>query len=88
MPSNFTVTICLVLFPQEQVLLFLKDIFDLEKVRYSNVDTLAEDVLHLLHYRADLLLSYSASDSSPLANGCAGMIPRLGSGALADTRVQ
>lgn len=52
-------------FFKEQVLLFLKDVFDLEKVRYSSVDTLAEDVLHLLHYRAELLLSYSCSDCAP-----------------------
>ncbi|XP_053484387.1 LOW QUALITY PROTEIN: mitoguardin 1 [Ictalurus furcatus] len=75
-------------FFKEQVLLFLKDIFDLEKVRYSSVDTLAEDVLHLLHYRAELLLSYSGSDVPHHANGCVGTTPRLMSGALPETWVQ
>lgn len=76
----------MVLLPQEQVLIFLKDAFDLEKVRYSSVDTLTEDVLHLLHHRADSLLSYAGPDSAPDAN--VGTIPRMGSGALPDTRVQ
>ncbi|KAB5579780.1 hypothetical protein PHYPO_G00198910 [Pangasianodon hypophthalmus] len=75
-------------FFKEQVLLFLKDIFDLDKVRYSSVDTLAEDVLHLLHYRAELLLSYSGSDCTPHANGCVGTMSRLVPGALPETRVQ
>ncbi|MCJ8731978.1 hypothetical protein PDJAM_G00206100 [Pangasius djambal] len=75
-------------FFKEQVLLFLKDIFDLEKVRYSSVDTLAEDVLHLLYYRAELLLSYSGSDRTPHANGCVGAMSRLVSGALPETQVQ
>ena len=50
------------LFPQDQVLSFLKDIFDLEKVRYSTVESLAEDMLHLLHRRSALLLSYLGAD--------------------------
>ncbi|KAE8290704.1 Mitoguardin 1 [Larimichthys crocea] len=36
-------------FFKDQVLHFLKDIFDLDKVRYSSVESLAEDMLHLLH---------------------------------------
>lgn len=88
-PPNFNDALYrLVVFPQEQVLLFLKDIFDLEKVRYSSVETLAEDVLRLLRSRAELLLSYSGSDCNPHANGSVGTIPRPGSGAVPDTRVQ
>uniref|UniRef100_A0A671N135 Mitoguardin-1-like n=1 Tax=Sinocyclocheilus anshuiensis TaxID=1608454 RepID=A0A671N135_9TELE len=49
-------------FFKEQVLFFMKDIFDLDKVRYSSLDTLAEDILHLLHRRSELLLAYLASD--------------------------
>ncbi|CAL8366144.1 unnamed protein product [Boreogadus saida] len=45
-------------FFKEQVLSFLKDIFDLDKVRYSTVESLAEDMLLLLHRRSALLLSY------------------------------
>ncbi|XP_061879257.1 mitoguardin 1 [Entelurus aequoreus] len=50
-------------FFKDQVLHFLKDIFDLDKVRYSSVESLAEDMLHLLHRRSELLLSYLGADS-------------------------
>ena len=53
---------CISTLPQDQVLSFLKDIFDLEKVRYSTVESLAEDMLHLLHRRSALLLSYLGAD--------------------------
>ncbi|KAI5612619.1 mitoguardin 1 isoform X1, partial [Silurus asotus] len=73
-------------FFKEQVLLFLKDIFDLEKVRYSSVDTLAEEVQHLLHYRAELIVNYS--DSTLQANGCMGATSGLASGTLPETPEQ
>ncbi|XP_046708075.1 mitoguardin 1 [Silurus meridionalis] len=73
-------------FFKEQVLLFLKDIFDLEKVRYSSVDTLAEEVQHLLHYRAELIVNYS--DSTLQANGCVGATSGLASGTLPETQEQ
>ncbi|XP_077471389.1 mitoguardin 1 [Stigmatopora argus] len=50
-------------FFKDQVVHFLKDIFDLDKVRYSSVDSLAEDMLHLLHRRSELLLAYLGADS-------------------------
>lgn len=52
------------------MLFFLKDIFDLEKVRYTSVETLAEDMLHLLHRRTELLLAYLGADSFRHLNGC------------------
>ena len=51
---------------------FLKDIFDLEKVRYSSAESLAEDMLHLLHRRSELLLAYLGADSLRHLNGCVG----------------
>lgn len=65
---------------QDQVLHFLKDIFDLEKVRYSSVETLAEDLLRLLHRRSELLLAYLGADALRHPSGC--------SGALLEARVQ
>ncbi|KAJ8011044.1 hypothetical protein DPEC_G00054100 [Dallia pectoralis] len=50
-------------FFKDQVLFFLKDMFDLEKVRYCSVETLAEDILHLLHLRSELLLANLGADS-------------------------
>lgn len=60
----------MVFLPQDQVLFFLKDIFDLDKVRYCSVETLAEDMLHLLHRRSELLLAYLGVDSLRHLNGC------------------
>uniref|UniRef100_A0A8C8GPD6 Mitoguardin 1 n=1 Tax=Oncorhynchus tshawytscha TaxID=74940 RepID=A0A8C8GPD6_ONCTS len=59
-------------FFKDQVLFFLKDVFDLEKVRYFSVETLAEDMLHLLHRRSELLLAYLGADSHTLQhiNSC------------------
>lgn len=44
------------------MLSFLKDIFDLDKVHYGTVESLAEDMLHLLHRRSAPLLSYLGTD--------------------------
>nr|XP_057917425.1 mitoguardin 1 [Doryrhamphus excisus] len=57
-------------FFKDQVLHFLKDIFDLDKVRYSSVDSLAEDMLHLLHRRSELMLAYLGADSLPPTSSC------------------
>lgn len=72
---------------QDQVLSFLKDIFDPDKVRYSTVESLAEDMLRLLHRRSALLLSYLGTDGT--RNAC--VPPQMHlvvSNALMDTRVQ
>lgn len=50
----------------------MKDIFDLDKVRYCSLDTLAEDILHLLHQRSELLLAYLGTDMIHHLNGCSG----------------
>ncbi|CAN9502999.1 unnamed protein product [Ophioblennius macclurei] len=57
-------------FFKDQVLFFLKDIFDLDKVRYASVESLAEDMLHLLHRRSALLLAYLGADSLRHPNAC------------------
>ncbi|KAM9792011.1 mitoguardin 1 [Syngnathus typhle] len=49
-------------FFKDQVVHFLKDVFDLDTVRYSSADSLAEDMLHLLHRRSQLLLAYLGAD--------------------------
>ncbi|KAK6311249.1 hypothetical protein J4Q44_G00193040 [Coregonus suidteri] len=53
-------------FFKDHVLFFLKDIFDLEKVRYCSVETLAEDMLFHLHCRSELLLASLGADSRSL----------------------
>ncbi|KAM9789219.1 mitoguardin 1 [Neosynchiropus ocellatus] len=76
-------------FFKDQVLHFLKDIFDLEKVRYSSVDTLAEDMLRLLHRRSELLLAYISADSLCPVTGCSAAQAQVMPGAaLLEARVQ
>lgn len=66
---------------------FLKDVFDLEKVRYSSVDSLAEDMLHLLHRRSELLLAYLCADSLR-PNGCNAAMLNLLPAAIMEARTQ
>lgn len=73
---------------QDQVLHFLKDIFDLDKVRYTSVESLAEDMLHLLHRRSELLLAYLGADSLRHVNGCSSPRMQLVPGALLEAGVQ
>ncbi|KAI1883279.1 hypothetical protein AGOR_G00243570 [Albula goreensis] len=75
-------------FFKDQVLFFLKDIFDLEKVRYSSVESLAEDMLQLLHRRSELLLAYLGADSLRHLNGCVTAQGPLVTSALLEARVQ
>lgn len=75
-------------FFKDQVLYFLKDIFDLDKVRYSSVETLAEDMLRLLHRRSELLLAFVGADSLHHENGCNNNELQLLSTALLEARVQ
>uniref|UniRef100_A0A8C5CAC4 Mitoguardin 1 n=1 Tax=Gadus morhua TaxID=8049 RepID=A0A8C5CAC4_GADMO len=70
-------------FFKDQVLSFLKDIFDLDKVRYSTVESLAEDMLLLLHRRSALLLSYLGADGPRNARP-----PPTGPNALTEGRDQ
>lgn len=67
---------------------FLKDIFDLDKVRYSSVESLAEDMLHLLHRRSELLLAYLGADSLRHVNSCNPPAVQLVPSALLEAQVQ
>lgn len=75
-------------FFKDQVLHFLKDVFDLDKVRYSSVETLAEDMLHLLHRRSELLLAYLGVDASRPLGGCSTLQLQLLPSALLEAQVQ
>lgn len=70
------------------MLSFLKDIFDLDKVRYSSVDSLAEDMLRLLHRRSELLLAYLETDSLLHLSGCSSPQVQLMPGTLLKAGVQ
>lgn len=46
------------LLPQQQIVQYLKDMFDHDKVRFTSAQSLAEDLLSLSHRRSDILLGY------------------------------
>lgn len=75
-------------FFKDQVLYFLKDIFDLDKVRYTSVESLAEDMLHLLHRRSELLVAYLGADSLRHVSSCSSPQVQLVPSALLEARVQ
>ncbi|KAI7796106.1 mitoguardin 2 [Triplophysa rosa] len=54
---------------KQQIFQYLKDMFDHDKVRFSSVSSLAEDILSLSHRRADILVGYLGIDSLPETNG-------------------
>ncbi|XP_068958334.1 mitoguardin 1 isoform X3 [Petaurus breviceps papuanus] len=73
---------------KDQVLYFLKDIFDLEKVRYSSMETLAEDLMRLLMRRTELLMAYLGPDSLRHTSSCVSGHSHTVSSGLVEARVQ
>ncbi|XP_053229615.1 mitoguardin 2 isoform X1 [Podarcis raffonei] len=56
-------------FFKHQILQYLKDMFDLDIVRYSTVPLLAEDILQLSRRRSEILLGYLGVETIPEVNG-------------------
>uniref|UniRef100_A0A8D0E4X9 Mitoguardin 2 n=1 Tax=Salvator merianae TaxID=96440 RepID=A0A8D0E4X9_SALMN len=56
-------------FFKHQILQYLKDMFDLDIVRYSTVPLLAEDILQLSRRRSEILLAYLGVETTPELNG-------------------
>lgn len=54
---------------QQQIVQYLKDMFDHDKVRFSSTQSLAEDILNLSHRRSEILLGYLGIDSLVEFNG-------------------
>lgn len=75
-------------FFKDQVLYFLKDIFDFEKVRYSTLENLAEDLMQLLIRHTDLLLAYLGIDSLQNVSGCVGRCEHAMPCGLLEAKVQ
>lgn len=72
MPTHFPVKWFLLFLPyspQQQVVQYLKDMFDHDKVRFTSAQCLAEDILKLSHRRSDILLGYLGIDSLVELNG-------------------
>jgi hypothetical protein len=77
-----------VFFFQNQVIFFLKDIFDFEKVRYSSIETLAEDLLQLLIRRTELLMAYLGADALRHTSSCTSSHDHVMSSGLLEAKAQ
>ncbi|XP_067107113.1 mitoguardin 2 [Osmerus mordax] len=54
---------------KQQIVQYLKDMFDHDKVRFTSSQSLAEDILNLSHRRSEILLGYLGIDSLLQLNG-------------------
>ncbi|XP_061787716.1 mitoguardin 2 [Nerophis lumbriciformis] len=54
---------------KQQIVQYLKDMFDHDKVRFNSAQCLAEDILKLSHRRSDILLGYLGIDGLQELNG-------------------
>ncbi|XP_070780664.1 mitoguardin 2 [Enoplosus armatus] len=54
---------------KQQIVQYLKDMFDHDKVRFTSSQCLAEDILNLSHRRSEILLGYLGIDSLLELNG-------------------
>lgn len=54
---------------QQQIVHYLKDMFDHDKVRYTSCQSLADDILRLSRRRSEILLGYLGIDSLSEPNG-------------------
>ncbi|XP_069370462.1 mitoguardin 2 [Paralichthys olivaceus] len=54
---------------KQQIVQYLKDMFDHDKVRFTSANCLAEDLLSLSHRRSEILLGYLGIDSLQELNG-------------------
>ncbi|CAM5162288.1 unnamed protein product [Natator depressus] len=85
-PRNSLYDLCC--FFKDQVLYFLKDIFDFEKVRYSTMESLAEDLMQLLMRRTELLMAYLGADSLRHVSGCISGHGHITANGLLEEKVQ
>ncbi|KAJ8286558.1 hypothetical protein GJAV_G00040560 [Gymnothorax javanicus] len=54
---------------KQQIVQYLKDMFDHDKVRFTSAQSLADDILRLSHRRSEILLGYLGISSLLEANG-------------------
>nr|XP_006129638.1 mitoguardin 1 [Pelodiscus sinensis]XP_006129639.1 mitoguardin 1 [Pelodiscus sinensis] len=85
-PRNSLYDLCC--FFKDQILYFLKDIFDFEKVRYSTMESLAEDLMQLLIRRTELLIAYLGADSLRHVSGCISGHEHIMANGLLEEKVQ
>ncbi|XP_013862031.1 mitoguardin 2 [Austrofundulus limnaeus] len=66
-PRQHLTEVCTIF--KQQIVQYLKDMFDHDKVRFTTVQCLADDILKLSHRRSDILLGYLGIDSLVELNG-------------------
>ncbi|XP_078502392.1 mitoguardin 2 isoform X2 [Lissotriton helveticus] len=66
-PKQHLLEICS--FFKHQIIQYLKDMFDLDKVRYTTVQSLASDILQLSRRRSEILLGYLGTEHPAAMNG-------------------
>ncbi|XP_078062009.1 mitoguardin 2 isoform X2 [Mustelus asterias] len=66
-PKQHLCEVCTVF--KQQILQYLKDMFDLDKVRYTTVNLLADDIVQLSRRRSEILLGYLGADAIAEMNG-------------------
>lgn len=69
---------------KQQIVQYLKDMFDHDKVRFTSDQCLAEDILKLSHRRSEILLGYLGIDSLLELNGA---MPRDTQGSYGTNKV-
>uniref|UniRef100_A0A3B3VXR4 Mitoguardin 2 n=1 Tax=Poecilia latipinna TaxID=48699 RepID=A0A3B3VXR4_9TELE len=69
---------------KQQIVQYLKDMFDHDKVRFTSEQCLAEDILKLSHRRSEILLGYMGVDSLLELNGA---MPRDAEGSYGTNKV-
>uniref|UniRef100_G3SS17 Mitoguardin 1 n=1 Tax=Loxodonta africana TaxID=9785 RepID=G3SS17_LOXAF len=85
-PRNSLYDLCC--FFKSQVVFFLKDIFDFEKVRYSSIETVTEDLMRLLSRRTELLMACVGADALRHASSCVSGQDHFMSSGLLEAKVQ
>lgn len=66
-PRQHLTEVCTIF--KQQIVQYLKDMFDHDKVRFTSTQCLAEDILKLSHRRSEILLGYLGIDSLLELNG-------------------
>uniref|UniRef100_A0A3Q2D3M8 Mitoguardin 2 n=1 Tax=Cyprinodon variegatus TaxID=28743 RepID=A0A3Q2D3M8_CYPVA len=69
---------------KQQIVQYLKDMFDHDKVRFTSDQSLAEDILKLSHRRSEILLGYLGINSLLELNGA---MPRDSEGSYGATKL-
>ncbi|KAM6986008.1 mitoguardin 2 [Aplochiton taeniatus] len=66
-PRQHLTEVCTIF--KQQIVQYLKDMFDHDKVRFTSSQCLAEDILNLSHRRSDILLGYLGIEGLMELNG-------------------